>query len=196
MALIRCPQCGNPVSDIANSCPRCGHPIYQAAPSGYSQQTSSNNRWLYAIIGGLVLLALILAIVLISKGCSSSSSSYEATTAPAVETPATPAPPQEVATPAPEPEKPKTDKHYEIESWRDVVSSRRLTDADVADMSNYDLCLLRNLIYANHGYIFKRTQFKEFFGAYSWYTPTSSNVSHSLNSIENYNINFIKAREW
>ena len=94
MALIRCPQCGNPVSDKANSCPRCGHPIYQTAPNGYMQQPSSgnNNRWLYAIIGGLVLLTIILIIVLMSSGmCSRSTSTTQTspTTSQSVEAPST-----------------------------------------------------------------------------------------------------------
>ena len=28
MALIKCPECGNEVSDKALSCPKCGFPIY------------------------------------------------------------------------------------------------------------------------------------------------------------------------
>lgn len=27
MALIKCPECGNEVSDKAASCPKCGYPI-------------------------------------------------------------------------------------------------------------------------------------------------------------------------
>ena len=27
MALIKCPECGNVVSDMATACPKCGYPI-------------------------------------------------------------------------------------------------------------------------------------------------------------------------
>ena len=32
MALIKCPECSNAVSDRASSCPKCGHPLRTAAP--------------------------------------------------------------------------------------------------------------------------------------------------------------------
>lgn len=34
MALIKCPECGNTVSDKANSCPNCGCPVSNLSPSG------------------------------------------------------------------------------------------------------------------------------------------------------------------
>lgn len=34
MALIKCPECGNPVSSFAKSCPSCGYPIEKMNPSG------------------------------------------------------------------------------------------------------------------------------------------------------------------
>ncbi|MDB6040693.1 MAG: Zinc-ribbon protein [Verrucomicrobiales bacterium] len=32
MALIKCPECSNDVSDKASSCPKCGYPIQSAIP--------------------------------------------------------------------------------------------------------------------------------------------------------------------
>lgn len=88
------------------------------------------------------------------------------------------------------------DKHAEIESWAGVVSNRRLTESDIAGMTNDDLCLLRNLIFAVHGYRFKQERFMRFFSHYNWYSPMYSNVSPYLNKIEHYNVNFIKQHEW
>ena len=34
MALIKCPECGQEVSDKSAMCPRCGFPIASASPSG------------------------------------------------------------------------------------------------------------------------------------------------------------------
>ena len=89
-----------------------------------------------------------------------------------------------------------SNKHAMIESWAGIVTSRRLTESDISGMSNDDLCLLRNLIFAIHGYRFKQARFLEFFNGYSWYTPMYSNVESSLSSVENYNVKFIKRHEW
>ena len=37
MAMIKCPECGRSVSDIATSCPTCGYPIAKSAPNGIVQ---------------------------------------------------------------------------------------------------------------------------------------------------------------
>lgn len=34
MAMIKCPECGKDVSDLAKSCPNCGCPIEALSPSG------------------------------------------------------------------------------------------------------------------------------------------------------------------
>ena len=34
MALIKCPECGREVSDMANNCPNCGYPIKSFNPKG------------------------------------------------------------------------------------------------------------------------------------------------------------------
>ncbi len=89
-----------------------------------------------------------------------------------------------------------SNKHAEIESWAGIVTSRRLNESDIAGMSNDDLCLLRNLIFAIHGYRFKQERFRNFFGAYIWYSPMYNDVSRSLSSVETYNVKFIKNHEW
>ena len=48
MAMINCPECGNPISDMAQSCPHCGYPIavnvnQWGAPAGaYPYAPSAN----------------------------------------------------------------------------------------------------------------------------------------------------------
>lgn len=37
MAMIKCPECGKMVSNMAASCPGCGYPIAKLAPSGKVQ---------------------------------------------------------------------------------------------------------------------------------------------------------------
>ena len=73
------------------------------------------------------------------------------------------------------------------------TSTRKLTYSDIAHLSDYDLKIMRNEIYARHGYIFQSKDMKQYFSKQSWYRPTTSNVK--LSSIEQYNVNFIKSYE-
>ena len=73
------------------------------------------------------------------------------------------------------------------------TSLRKLTHADVAYLSPRDLKIMRNEIFARHGYIFQTNDMKQYFSKQSWYRPTTTNVQ--LSSIEQYNVNFIKSYE-
>ncbi|MBQ6613148.1 MAG: YARHG domain-containing protein [Alistipes sp.] len=73
------------------------------------------------------------------------------------------------------------------------TSTRKLTYSDIAHLSAYELRIMRNEIYARHGYIFKTQDMREYFSAQSWYRPTTHNVT--LSSIEQYNVSFIKQYE-
>ncbi len=69
MALIRCTECGQIISDKASRCPKCGSPIMQDGTARQStnmnqqpvyndgDNSGNSNKWLYAIIA-LLLLAL------------------------------------------------------------------------------------------------------------------------------------------
>ena len=75
-------------------------------------------------------------------------------------------------------------------------STIRLTRAQVQSLSNYQLGIARNEIYARHGYIFKLDTFRRYFESQDWYVPRYSNQnSITLSSIENYNVGLIKAEE-
>lgn len=84
MALIRCPECGAEVSDLAVACPRCAYPIRQessasrqgagSSPSQGSTQkvkvTSGllgqpGTAWHGCNLGCLVLIILILGIIIL-----------------------------------------------------------------------------------------------------------------------------------
>lgn len=68
-----------------------------------------------------------------------------------------------------------------------------LTQSQVSSLSNYELGIARNEIYARHGYIFSLEQFRAYFSAQNWYIPITKDVI--LNDIETYNVNLIKAEE-
>lgn len=76
-----------------------------------------------------------------------------------------------------------------------ILSSRKLVASDISYLSKYQLKLLRNFIYARHGYIFKTKAMKDYFSRCSWYYPEYDNVNSMLNQYEVYNAAFIKRWE-
>jgi len=75
------------------------------------------------------------------------------------------------------------------------LSERRIKDSEIDGASKEDLRLMRNEIYARHGYIFKSPDLKEYFSKYDWYKPRYENVEGQLSDIEKYNIELIKREE-
>ena len=80
-----------------------------------------------------------------------------------------------------------TDEYYHI------TGSRKLTYDDIKGLSNRELRIMRNEIYARHGYIFQDAMLRDHFLQKPWYTPQTKNVA--LSSIEQYNVLFIKSYE-
>lgn len=75
-------------------------------------------------------------------------------------------------------------------------SSSYLSKSQVRSLSNYQLGIARNEIYARHGYIFKLDTFKRYFESQNWYVPRYTNQnSITLNSVESYNVGLIKGEE-
>lgn len=76
------------------------------------------------------------------------------------------------------------------------ASSRKLTSAEVQQMTTEELGLSRNAIYARHGYQFNHKQLGEFFSKQSWFKPTEiDRNSIPFTDIEVANINLIQKRE-
>lgn len=69
---------------------------------------------------------------------------------------------------------------------------------DVIELNKLDskeLAILRNSIYAKHGYIFSTEEVSEYFSQFSWYTPLSKDVGQKLTDIDKENIKNIIAIE-
>lgn len=78
-------------------------------------------------------------------------------------------------------------------SW---VCTTRLSGSDLAGLSKSELRVMRNTIYARHGYIFSSADLNNYFSRFSWYNPYTKVVpERELSSIEKANINLIKAYE-
>jgi hypothetical protein len=74
-------------------------------------------------------------------------------------------------------------------------STRLLRETDVEGLTSWDLKVMRNEIFARHGYIFKTDDMTAYFSQKSWYTPIYDDVTFLLTPIEKKNIAFIKRYE-
>lgn len=87
-----------------------------------------------------------------------------------------------------------TDEYYRAAS--DAVytlnaSTTELTEADLKNLRKLDLQILRNTIFARHGYTFKKKTYRQFFNPVEWYVPTSKNIDGRLTAIEKDNIKLL-----
>ncbi len=78
----------------------------------------------------------------------------------------------------------------------DWLSERYATINDISNLDAGQVRVLKNSVYARHGYIFKDTRLKKYFSSLGWYRPRKSNISASeMNKYEQYNVTFLKKYE-
>lgn len=75
------------------------------------------------------------------------------------------------------------------------LRSVELSAKELSGYSAAELRILRNAIFASHGYIFKSDDLKEYFAQFDWYNPAYKDVTARLSPIEKKNIATIKAME-
>jgi hypothetical protein len=75
------------------------------------------------------------------------------------------------------------------------ASKQLLTANELRYTSKEVLVIMRNEIFARHGYIFKRADLHNHFVKKPWYNPQHNDVSHLLTQVEKDNIRLIKAFE-
>lgn len=79
-----------------------------------------------------------------------------------------------------------TDLIYEINA-----SNTLLTKSQVENLKRGDLIIIRNTIYARHGYSFKNRPLRIFFDAQDWYIPVHSDIKSDFTKIEKENIKLL-----
>jgi len=79
-----------------------------------------------------------------------------------------------------------TDAIYEVNA-----SERLLSKDEVENMKRGDLLIIRNAIYARHGYSFKQRPLRIFFDAQPWYIPVHSDIRADFTEIEKTNIKLL-----
>lgn len=76
------------------------------------------------------------------------------------------------------------------------ASNKKLTNKAIENLNKGELEVLRNLIYARHGYSFKNRKMRYFFDSnIAWYIPISTDIRNELTSLEKQNIDLIKRYE-
>lgn len=84
-----------------------------------------------------------------------------------------------------------TDDIFKFNASVDILKKE-----DVENMYQADLEILRNSIYARHGYSFKNRRMRFVFDNFvEWYMPVSVNITSQLTEIEKQNIDLIKRYE-
>lgn len=79
------------------------------------------------------------------------------------------------------------------------ASKQKLTEKDVKNLRKLDMEIIKNSVFARHGYSFKKATYRNFFEQTDWYIPVSDNVDNDLSSLEKENVvllnRFIKYAE-
>lgn len=76
-----------------------------------------------------------------------------------------------------------------------MATAKAITEADIRNLNVHGLLLMRNEIFARHGYIFHNDELKEHFQSKRWYQPRFQNVNDQLTEVEKKNLEVITARE-
>ncbi|WP_294286928.1 YARHG domain-containing protein [uncultured Chryseobacterium sp.] len=79
------------------------------------------------------------------------------------------------------------------------ASTQKLTEKDLKNLRKLDLEIIKNAVFARHGYAFKKQTYRNFFEQTDWYIPVSNNVDQDLTPMEKENVallnRFIKYAE-
>ncbi|MCU7614459.1 YARHG domain-containing protein [Chryseobacterium sp. GMJ5] len=83
--------------------------------------------------------------------------------------------------------------------FRINASKQKLTEKDLKNLRKLDLEIIKNSVFARHGYSFKKATYRNFFEQTEWYIPVSANVDNDLSPMEKENVvllnRFIKYAE-
>ena len=112
---------------------------------------------------------------------------------------ASPPPPEKTSPPVPPPAPAPQAASGGRWPW---TSGRLIQPGELAALSPGELELMRNEIYARHGWIFRRPDLRNYFESQPWYRPRSDNAYYSnrqveaeLSPIEKRNLQIIISRE-
>ncbi|KXX67041.1 YARHG domain-containing protein [Flammeovirga sp. SJP92] len=77
-----------------------------------------------------------------------------------------------------------------------IASSKILNEKDIQNLSQKELRIMRNEIFADYGYIFKSADMKHYFSSFEWYKPEKVAVTEEqLTAIEQLNVKYLLGKE-
>lgn len=77
----------------------------------------------------------------------------------------------------------------------EYAGSQRALKGDELHTSPWELAIMRNEIYARHGYSFRQAEMAAYFAEQDWYIPCSTNVEKKLTALEKQNIQRLEKAE-
>jgi len=199
-----CPECGYPNPDSATHCNSCNADLLRvnkpnqtaqppvsptaAKPAPSPAKSRSNTPKVIAFVAGAAVLigAGFLIANFIDDSSDKASHEVEEMTIDSPEIP-------DAAVHARFPG--NINNHDERFQSFDWLSEHEIGIADIAGLSAGDLRILRNAIFAMHGYKFKSADLEEYFNDFKWYAPQYTDVTRFLNQTEKNNIATIQRHE-
>jgi hypothetical protein len=70
-----------------------------------------------------------------------------------------------------------------------------LTKGEVANLKKSDITVMRNSVFARHGYSFKKEKLRMYFEQQDWYIPISNDVRDQLTAVEKKNVDLLMRYE-
>ncbi|MBR6018140.1 MAG: YARHG domain-containing protein [Paludibacteraceae bacterium] len=174
-----CPHCGKTIAENSKFCEYCGRPVYEAQPA--SQKPTPKKSAPQPASGSTKSIKSLIATLLIIAGLAVGG--YAVWDWMQKDQPVDSNNTQEVI--------------YR-EGYDAVLSERYLTYDDLQGKTAWELKVMRNSIYAIHGYAFKQGRLYDTFSQYSWYHPDTDDaatVYYRMTEIEQHNVSFIKNYE-
>ena len=75
------------------------------------------------------------------------------------------------------------------------ASTTELKEEDLKNLKKLELEIIRNTVYARHGYTFNKRSYRQFFDPVDWYVPMYDNVEDNLTKLEQKNVALLKRFE-
>lgn len=163
-----CRHCGKEIADDSHFCPICGAEVTGASSNQPEKKSESLKvRKSIMMAGGLIVIALGISAYFLSgqmkTGSSSEATEAEATVSSDIGMQST----EE----APEQEETIQEEDIAGEYILPESNVRIYTKEELENLSDEELRLARNEIYARHGRIFSSDDLKQYFESKSWYQP-------------------------
>lgn len=193
MSMKKCPKCGATFDASTRFCSLCGTPL--------REERGDRRKWIAAAAVLLMLAVLVAVFVWNHMKAQDDQTQAENTTAQSQETAAIPSTEAEDGGSFGSASQ-QTNSYGSSDTGDDYIlpgsDTRYISAGEVASLTNWELRLARNEIFARRGRLFDDPSLASYFSSKSWYHGTILPEDFSedgLSKIEKENIEVIKAEE-